>query len=78
MRGMRCIANEDNVLVKPLLAQDAIELEPHGRAAQVCGIGDQRISFEPGSEEFFTKAIASGCSILSRPAAASSFPGSQR
>ena len=40
--GVRSITDQHDVIVKPLLAQHALELQPYGRAPQMARVGNQR------------------------------------
>src|ERR1700722_1113179 len=46
VRRMLCVADQDDVLVIPALAQNALELEPGSRTPKVSGIRDERIAIE--------------------------------
>src|SRR5690242_19286832 len=50
MRGRGSIAEQNDVLVAPALAQDTIEIEP-GRAAQMAGIRHQLVGAEIAGKE---------------------------
>src|SRR5687767_10544524 len=46
MSGMGGVAQEDQLVIMPALADDPPELEPGSRTAQVRGIGEKRLSVE--------------------------------
>src|SRR6516165_7077237 len=52
MRRRRRVAHQHDVVVRPSLAEHAIEVEP-GRAAQVPGIGHQAMAAEIAGEDPF-------------------------
>ena len=79
VRGVGGIADQHDVFVKPFFAQHAVELEPDGGPAQVPGIGNQRIAFQPFRKELLAernRLFAAPSCQSRRPA--SSFPASQR
>src|SRR3546814_17346255 len=55
MRGMRGIAEQDDVPVAPLAADDAREVDPR-RAANIAGIGHQLMAAQLIGEELFEQA----------------------
>src|SRR5215467_15958919 len=50
MRGRRRVAHEHDVVVRPCLAEHAIEIEP-GRPAQVPGVAHQAVAAEIAGED---------------------------
>src|SRR3546814_619797 len=57
MRGMRGIAEQDDVPVAPLAADDAREVDPR-RAANMAGIGHQLMAAQMIGEDLFAQAAA--------------------
>ena len=55
MRGMRGIADQHDVVLEPALAQHAVEFQPDRRAAQMAGIGDQRLAVEQIGKQLLAK-----------------------
>src|SRR5579872_3289235 len=56
MRSMCRVADENNILVVPLLAKNPVELQPHRRATQVLGIRNQPVAIQSFCKEPFTKS----------------------
>jgi hypothetical protein len=66
------------VPVHPLAADDAREGDPHGRAAQVGGVGHQLVAIELLGKQRSQKAIDSSWLISSSPAARHTVPAFRR
>src|SRR4051812_30849128 len=52
---MSGVTDQNNILVKPFFTQNAVELEPDRRAAQMFGIGNEWIAVKPFSKKFFAE-----------------------
>ena len=68
VRGVRGIADEDDVAMVPALAQDPLEGQPDRRAAQVPRVGDQRLPSRRSAKSASQNATDSAVSIWSIPA----------
>jgi hypothetical protein len=55
MRGVGGVAQQHDVVLEPALAEHAVELEPHGRAAQMAGVGNQAGAVEHVGEQFLAE-----------------------
>src|SRR5436309_612256 len=55
MRGVRGVAEEDEIAVAPALALDAAEVEPCGAAAQVLCVGHELVAVEIFREQLFAQ-----------------------
>ncbi len=67
MRGVRGVAEQDDVAARPALALDAAEVEPGRRADEVRGVRLQPMAVEIFGEQLLARGDACAWSIVSKP-----------
>ena len=71
MRGVRGVAEQDQLIVRPAPGDDPAEIEPGRRAAQMPGIGHQRVAVEMLGEDLLAPR---DCLVLALLVEAELFP----
>src|SRR5437763_16449056 len=72
MRGVRGIAQEDDVAARPALALDPAEVEPGGGADEVRSVGLKRMAVEIFGEQLLARGDRF---VLAHPVEAEAAPG---